>query len=122
MSVRPKASHKRDPLYRFSVGSDFGVTKRDRKNVASALASLMSRWGVSADVQLKEKHTIAVNVYSPLTKEQLRRLGSQLERDRNKIETAPLKDGFKMTDDHGNFARRGPERKEARRYDPSRGR
>ena len=105
-----KASRKRVPLYRFSVGSAFGVTRHDRKDVASALANLISRWDVSADVQLKGKHIIAVNVYSPLTQEQLRLLGSRLERERNRIENAHLRDGFEMTDEQGNVVRIGPER------------
>jgi hypothetical protein len=100
------AGDKKAPLYRFSVGSDFGVTRRD----PSAMTSLMSPWGVPADVEVKDKHTITIEVYSPLTEEQLRLLGSQLERERNRIENAHLRDGFDMTDEDGNVVRIGPER------------
>jgi len=70
----------------------------------------MSQWGASAAVRLKGKHTIAVNVYSSLTQEQLRLLGSQLERERNRIENAHLSEGFDMSDEQGNVVRIGPER------------
>jgi hypothetical protein len=90
-----------------AVGSDFGVTKRDRNEAAAALASLMPRW---ADVQLKDKHTFAVNVYSPLAQEQLRPLGSRLQHERNRIENAHLKDRFVMRDEASNVVRAGPER------------
>ena len=80
----PKDNCERVPLYRFTIGHAFGMAKRDRNQVASSLAE-MSPWGVPADVQLKDDHTITIDVYSPLTKEQHRMLSSQIPREAQRI-------------------------------------
>jgi hypothetical protein len=101
-----KDNCERVPLYRFTVGHTFGLTKRDRNQVASSLADLMSPWGVPADVQLKDQHTITIDVYSPLTKEQHRMLSSQIPREAQRIKRY-LRGGFEMTNQGDNPIRVG---------------